>query len=216
MNMQITWNGLGSFSISTKPIQGEVTVVTDPFSDKVGVKLPRALTASIILQSHGGDMASNVKAVTAEEGKHPFVISYAGEFEVKGVFVHGIRAPKKSGEEHTIYRISTEGIRIAFLGALDRTLKDDELKRLGDVDILIVPVGGNDVASKTIANDIVSQVEPRVVIPSHYEIKGLKEKQEGVEGFCKEVACPNEEMNKYKVNKKTLPQEDMQMVILSK
>lgn len=214
--MQITWNGLGSFTILSKPVQGDVALVTDPYDATTGLKLPRALAASVVVQSHDGADASNVGAVAAEEGGKPFLVHHAGEFEVKGIFVAGIRAPLKDGTEHTIYRISAEGVRIAFLGAIDRELKDKEVEKLGNIDILILPVGGNDVLSKEKANDVVSQIEPRLVIPSHFDTKGLKKKLEGVEGFCKELSCPTEEVNKLKVTKSSLPQDDIRIAVLTR
>src|SRR5688572_15864701 len=116
--MQISWNGLGSFTVVSKPGQGDVTLVTDPFDASTGLKLPRALAASIVVVSHDAKEANNTSAVAGEERKHPFVVNHPGEFEVQGVFVHGIRAPKKDGSEHAIYRFTAEGIRVGFLGAI--------------------------------------------------------------------------------------------------
>lgn len=214
--MQITWNGLGSFTINAKPVTGDVALVTDPFENSTGLKLPRALAASIVIASHNGPDASNTSAVGGEESKTPFTVTHAGEYEVKGIFVHGIDAPLKDGSDHTIYRITAEGMRIGFLGSIDRTLKDKELEKLGNIDILILPVGGNGVLDKEAANDVVSQVEPRMVIPSHFDTKGLNEKRDDVEGFCKELACVKEEMNKLKITKASLPAEDMKISVLSR
>lgn len=214
--MQITWNGLGSFTILSRPIQGDVALVTDPYDAPTGLKLPRALAASIVVQSHDAPEAANAAAVAGEGGGKPFLIHHAGEYEVKGMFVHGVRAPRKDGTDHTIYRISAEGIRIAFLGAIDRELKDKELEKLGNIDILILPVGGNSVLSKEKANDVVSQVEPRLVIPSYFDTKGVKMKLDGVDGFCKELSCPTEEVNKLKISKSSLPQDDINVAVLSR
>lgn len=214
--MQITWNGLGSFAITGKPIQGDVTLVTDAYQNSTGLRFPRTLTGSIVVQSHDGDLASNTSAI-GDEGKiKPFAVTHAGEFEVRGIFVTGIRAPKKDGTEHTIYRIGLEGMKIAFLGALDRKLTDKELAALGDIDILIVPVGGGSVMDKDTASDVVSQVEPRLVIPSHFKVQGLKEKFADVKPFCDELACPTEESKKIKLTKSGLPQEDIQIIVPAK
>lgn len=214
--MQITWNGLGSFTIVSKPLDGDVTLVTDPYDNATGLRFPRTLSAAIVVSSHKGDEAGNVSAVSGEQNKKPFAIDHPGEYEVKGVFIKGIQADKKDGTEHTIYRIGTEGMQIAFLGALDRPLKDDEIQALGNIDVLVVPVGGGAVLGKDDANEVVSQIEPRLVVPSHFNVKGLKLKREDVEGFCKELACPTEEMNKLKVTKSSLPQEDINIAVLSK
>lgn len=214
--MQIIWNGLGNFVISGKPIQGDVTITTDPYEDTTGLRFPRTIEASIIAQSHKGPFAKNTKAVMNEEKKKPFLVDHAGEFEVQGVFVTGVRAPKKDGSDHTIYRMMMEDMNIAFLGALDRALTDKEIAGLGNIDILIVPVGGGDVMGKDTANEVVAQVEPRLVIPSYHTVPGLKSQLEDVEGFCKELACPREDMNKLKITKSGLPSEDVRIVVLSK
>lgn len=214
--MQISWNGLGSFTVTGKPIEGDVTLVTDPYQNSTGLRFPRALSASIVVSSHDGPMANNATSVGGEEKKQPFIINHAGEYEVQGIFVTGVSAPKKDKTDHTIYRFGLEGIRIGFLGALDRKLTDKEIEALGNIDVLILPVGGASVLSKDVANELVAQIEPRLVIPSHFKTQGLKEKFEDVEGFCKELACPKSEEKKFKLTKSSLPTDDIKIVVLEK
>ena len=214
--MDITWHGLGSFSFSGKPVSGEVTLVTDPFEGGEGLRYPRTLSAALVVQSHEGKDAGNAEAISGMDKKQPFVVHHAGEYEVQGVFVTGIRAPKKDGSEHTIYRIIFEGIKIGFLGALDRTLTDTELERLGDIDVLIVPVGGGEVLNKDGAQDVVNQVEPRLVVPSYFHVSGSTRTLEGADAFCKELACPREDSNKLKITKSSLPEDDVKVAVLAK
>lgn len=205
--MQITWNGLGSFSITAKPAQGDVTLVTDPFHDEGKMKLPRSLAASLVVVSHDQKESNNTTAVAGEGKSRPFIVDHPGEYEVQGAFVYGIRAPKKDGTEHTIYLISVEDIRIAFLGAIDRMLTDEEMKRLGTVDVLIVPVDGGNVLSNEQANELVASIEPRMVIPSYAS---------DVEKFCQELACPRENAGKLKITKSSLPQDEIRVAVLSR
>ncbi|MBU1126077.1 MAG: MBL fold metallo-hydrolase [Patescibacteria group bacterium] len=214
--MQISWNGLGSFVLQGKPIAGEVALVTDPYQNSVGLRFPRTLSAALVLESHDAEEANNVESISGEEKKKPFLISHAGEYEVQGIFVSGIHAPKKDGTPHTIFRIRLEDISIAFLGAIDRKLTDKEIGALGDIDILIVPVGGGSVLDKDRAAEVVAQVEPRMVIPSYFHVAGLKQKLADVEGFCKEVSCPREDVNKLKVTRNDLPEEDIVVRVLSR
>ncbi len=215
--MNVIWHGLGCFSLQSKQIAGEANIVIDPFDNSVGLRIPKTLQAAIVAQSHDGPMANNTKAVSGMiESNKPFIVTHAGEFEVKGIFVTGIRAPKKDGTEHTIYRINIEGMKIGFLGALDRKLKESEAGNFGNIDILILPIGGKSVLDKSVAQEVIQQIEPRLVIPSHYKLPGQKEDFDGVEGFCKEMACPLMEQNKLKITKSSLPQEDMQIAILAK
>ena len=214
--MNISWNGFGSFTITGKPLDGEVTLATDPYQGTFGLRFPRTLKASILATSHDGDYANNLVAISPEGDNRIFKITHAGEYEVRGIFVKGITAPKKDGTEHTIYKFTLEDVRIGFLGALDRKLKDNEVEALGEIDVLIVPVGGKLVMDSSIAAEVVGQVEPRLVIPSYVSVKGVKEKFSDVKDFCKEIACASEEVNKAKITKSGLPQEDMRMMILSR
>jgi L-ascorbate metabolism protein UlaG (beta-lactamase superfamily) len=151
-----------------------------------------------------------------EENSRPFPVVHAGEYEVQGIFATGIRVPKKDGTEHTIYRIFAEGIKVAFLGALDRALTEEENKTLGDIDILLVPVGGGPVLGTDAAQDVVNQVEPRLVVPYYTMVPGCTLTLDSVEPFCKELSCSREDAPKFKISKAGLPEEEMKMVVLSK
>ncbi len=211
--MQISWLGLSAFEITTKNPDGEVVLVTDPYDNQTGLRFPRTIDGQIVLVSHDEPDANNISAITG----HPYLINLPGEFEVRGVFVFGIDAPLKRGKPHVMYRMEIEGMHLAHLGALDRELTDEELKRLSHIDILMIPVGGAGVLSPSDAAEVISQIEPRVVIPMTHHLPNLKTKYETVDAFCKEMgACRREEMNKYKVTRKDLPEEDMLIVTLSR
>jgi hypothetical protein len=210
--MQISWNGLGSFTILAKPAQTEVTLVTNPFTS-ADLKF-KPLEASIVVQSHEGKDTNNLGAISAEhkeEGRKTFVIPHAGEYEVQGVFVNGIHAPKKDGTPHTIYRFDAEGMRVGFLGALDRPLTTSEVETLGPIDILIVPAGGKTVFSATQAAEAVAQVEPRLVVASYVGSGDFGT----ADALKRELGCQSEEAGKLKITRAALPEEDMKMIVLS-
>lgn len=207
--MQISWNGLGSYTFAMKTTSGDVTLVTDPF-ESGDVKFPRSLMTSIVVSSHDAATARSYDAMTPEypeDKRCPFVIEHAGEYEVRGVAVTGVAAPRKDGAMHTIYRIDVESMRIGFLGAIDRALTDKEIEALGTIDVLIVPAGGADVLSASLAAEVVAQIEPRLVIPSHAE---------DTSAFCREISCPAESVAKLKLVRANLPQEDMQIMTLTR
>lgn len=217
--MQFSWLGLSAFEIRTKQSDAEVTIVTDPYDNQTGLRFPRTLEAQIVLVSHNEPEANNTAAVTGS----PYLINLPGEFEVQGVFFFGIDAPLKREAKkevpvsNVIYRIESEGMHLAHLGGLDRTLTDEELKRLQNIDILLIPVGGSGVLTPALAAEIISQVEPRVIIPMTYQIPNIKQPYASVETFCKEMGtCRREDMNKYKVSRKDLPEEDMMIVTLTR
>lgn len=210
--MQISWNGLGSFTLVAKVGQSDVTVVTNPFKAQEDVKLKGGV-ASVIVQSHAGKDTGNISAFEPEhpeEGRKVFVVDHAGEYEVQGVFMTGIDAPKKDETPHAIYRIDAEGMHIGFLGALDRQLTAKEIDALGTIDILIIPVGGKDVLSSQDAAAVIGEIEPRMVVPSYAGTGGYA----AVDVFKRELGCPAEEVAKLKITRAQLPEEDMRMTVL--
>jgi L-ascorbate metabolism protein UlaG (beta-lactamase superfamily) len=217
--MQLSWLGLSSFEITTKTTNGEVVLVTDPYDNETGLRFPRTIEGNVVMVTHNEPDANNIEAITGS----PYIIRTPGEYEVRGVFVFGISAPlkrelkKEVPMENVLYRIELEGMHLAHLGALDRELNDEELKRLQNIDVLMIPVGGSGVLTPTQAAEVISQIEPRVVIPMTHAVPNLKAKYETVDAFCKAMGtCRREEMNKYKISRKDLPEEDMLIVTLTR
>jgi hypothetical protein len=214
--MQISWNGFGSFTLSFKPQLSEVTVVTNPFTAQVGKMKPQVATLSV--HSHEGRDAKNASILEAEhpeERKDIFAVDAAGEYEVAGVFVHGVHAPKKDGTAHTIFAIVGEGMRVGFLGALDRPLTDREIEALGPVDVLLVPAGGGGVLSTAQAAELVTRIEPRMVIPSHVQSADAEEAAAGAQ-LATTLGLTPEVLPKLKITKSGLPQEEIKIVLLEK
>ncbi len=229
--MNISWHGLSCFELNIKTPHGDVIVVTDPYESSTGLR-QRSLSAQLVLVSHEG---ADAGAVSSVEGK-PFIVRIPGEYEAKDIFVYGIATPpnlpleKRGGlQEHIVFRIEAEDMRLAHLGSLNRLLTDAELAQLQDIDILFVPVGGlahrqdgamaeaGRVLSPKLAAEVVNQIEPRIVIPMTFLVDGLKESLEPVDAFLKAMGVPKpEEMAKYKMLKKDLPQEEMKVIVLTR
>ncbi len=215
--MNIAWNGLGSVVVTAKIGQDEVSLVTNPFAPVGSLKFPKLIPASLVVKSHEGEDTGHDDAVAPEhEGdKPPFVIDHAGEYEVRGMFVTGISAPKKDGTPHSIYRFDAESMHIGFLGAIDRPLSSKEQEALGAVDILLIPAGGGGVLSPSAAAQAVAQIEPRIVIPiyvSATEDDGVGE----VSAFVREMSAPQETVTKFKITRAALPEDELRVVILSR
>lgn len=216
--MQITWLGQSSFKIEAKTTLGNtVTIITDPYNDSVGLKMPRS-KADIVTVSHGHFDHNNLEAVKGE----PFIIQNPGEYETKGVFIYGVETyhDDKKGAERgpsTVYRIDVEDLTLAHLGDLGHTLENGQLELLEGVDILMIPVGGVYTIDAKKAMDVISQIEPRIVLPMHYKIPGIKVNFDGIDKFCKEIGvCSKDHPDKLKITKKDLPQEDMQVIVLER
>ena len=215
--MIITWFGQSCFKI-----QGQNCIlVTDPFDKSYGLKVPR-LAADIVTVSHDHNDHNNIKAIKKIAETEPFTINDPGEYEIKNSFIYGIQSyhDNKEGQErgeNIIYRIEIEGISLAHLGDLGHTLNNGQVEKLEGIDILMIPVGGVYTINAKQATEVISQLEPKIVIPMHYNIPGLKLKNKinGVNTFCKEIGvCPTEKVSKFKVSKKDLPTEKMKVIIL--
>ena len=214
--MIINWFGQSCFKIQGQ----DAVVVTDPFDKEIGLKLPK-LSADILTISHDHHDHNNISAVFGITQDRPFLITQPGEYEVKKTFVYGIKSfhDDKQGQErgiNTIFRFEMENITLVHLGDLGHSLTDELIASLEGVDVLFLPVGGGYTINLKQAVEIVSQLEPRIVIPMHYNLPGLKTstKIDGVEAFCKEMGASNQPVEKLKLVKKDLPQDNLQVIIL--
>ena len=209
--MNITWLGQACFKIQGK----EVTVITDPYDKTIGIKLPR-LTADIVTVSHDHHDHNYLQGISGDS----FIISSPGEYEVKGVFIYGIPSfhDNKQGAErglNTIYLFEFEGLKIVHLGDLGHLLTDEQLDRMQSVDVLLIPVGGVYTINAEQASEVISQIEPRIVIPMHYKIPGLKINIDGLNKFSKEMGIKESDtIDKLRITKKDLPQEETKVIIL--
>lgn len=214
--MTISWHGLSCFHITAKPAGAEISIVVDPYDNATGLRFPRTLSANTVAVSHDEPHANNVGAVLGK----PFVIDMPGEYEVGGMFVYAIPAPRAAegkGKDNLIFRIECEKMTVLHLGALDRELTDDELKELNDVDILLLPVGGGDVMTPKVAVEVLGQIEPRIVIPMSHAVSGEKKPLGTIDAFCKALGtCRRDEATKFRVTPKDLPEEDTLLVVLSR
>ncbi|MBU4360506.1 MBL fold metallo-hydrolase [Candidatus Parcubacteria bacterium] len=221
--MTINWFGQSFFKITTKNSNGEdVVIAIDPFNKDYGLKVPTKFDADIVLISHDHKDHNNVDLIKgANLSPEPFVISGPGEYEIKGVMVYGIPAfhDDKQGAERgeiTMFLIESEGIWLAHLSDLgQKTLENGQLEQLQSVDILMIPVGGVFTIDAKDASNIISQIEPRVIIPMHYKLPDLKLDIDNVDKFIKEQGLTPEEIEgKLKINKKDLPDEDTKLFVM--
>lgn len=214
--MQITWLGHSSFRLQGKTASDIISVVTDPYkSEKVGLKMPK-VEADIVTISHDHDDHNNLEAIKGE----PFVVRGAGEYESKGVYIDGVSSwhdAEKGAKrgENIIFRFEIEDIVITHLGDLGAELDDKQLERLEGTDILLVPVGGTYTIDAQKAISVINQIEPRIIIPMHYSVPGLKIDLDPVEKFLKAIAIKPRHEEKLKISKKDLPQDDMELIVLS-
>jgi len=214
---KMSWAGQSCFQISVSNSKDHsADIVIDPFNEEVGLKVPN-FSADIVLITHDHHDHNNIKALKGE----PFVISSPGEYEVKGVFIQGISSfhddenGKKRGQ-NIIYTIEAEELRFCHLGDLgQKQLTDEQLDKIGQVDILMIPVGGEYTIDSSLASKIISQIEPRIIIPMHYALPKLKIKLDSVEKFLKTMGKLNiAPVDKFTIKVSSLPKDGMEIVVL--
>jgi L-ascorbate metabolism protein UlaG (beta-lactamase superfamily) len=215
--MQITWKGQSCFQISVNLGKGEqVNIVIDPFDEATGLRVPK-LEADLLLISHDHHDHNNTKAV---DGKF-LLVEGPGEYEAKGVYVQGIPAfhDDEQGKEkgvNTIYVVEAEDLRICHMGDLgQKELTDEQLEKIGDVDVLMIPIGGNFTISAKESMKIMSQIEPRIIIPMHYSLPKLKIKLDGLEVFLKAMGMKKiDPLPKLSIKKKDISAEEAKIIVL--
>jgi len=213
--MKITWHGRSCFKLLVKSNSGDkITILIDPFEKEIGLTPPRG-AADIVLVTHDHSDHNNIKAVSGT----PFIINGPGEYDVKGVFIRGVFSyhDNSKGSErgiNTMYVIEVEDMQVCHLGDLgQKELADVQLDKMGEVDILMVPVGGTYTIDGEEAVKIINQIEPSVVIPMHYKISGIDTKFDKVDDFLKEIGAKQETMEEYNVKKLDLG-EEMKVVVM--
>jgi L-ascorbate metabolism protein UlaG (beta-lactamase superfamily) len=212
--MQIFWHGYSCIRIEATHGDQQATLVTDPYGNDSGLRFPRTLAPDVVALTHEDDKRFPTDAFTNQ----PFIIKTPGEYEVSGVFAYAIplRTPEDKYPFELMYRFEIEGISIGFLGGLKRSLTSDEIAALGNIDILLLPVGGGDRISAKQAVEIINAVEPRMVVPLAYHTDGVKEKLGTADAFCKEMVCKREDGNKLKISKKDLPSDELVVTVLER
>jgi L-ascorbate metabolism protein UlaG (beta-lactamase superfamily) len=187
--MEITWFGMSCFRLTER---GLATVVTDPY-----------------------DPSSSLKLVKGEQK----VITGPGEYEIGGVFITGIPMLAKKGRQNgsqpnTLYVFDYEGLTIAHLGDLSYVPSQAQIEDLGSVHVALVPVGGGGALDASQAGEVISLIEPNIVIPMHYKTGAKGPKLAPLSRFLSEMGATKvEPVESLKATRSGLP-EDTQVVVL--
>ena len=208
--MDISWLGHSCFRI--KGSQG--IVITDPYSPETGYSLDKP-TANIVTVSHQHPGHSYVQGV----GGQPKLINKPGEYEIGGITILGIitfhdgEGGSKKGR-NTAYLIEVDDVAICHLGDLGHVLTGRQLEEIGNVDVLLLPVGGVSTINASTAAEVVRQLEPKIVVPMHYKTPALVRELEPVDKFLKEMGVKDVTTQpNLSVSKSTLP-ENMRVFLL--
>jgi len=210
--MEITWLGHACFRLKGK----DVTVITDPYEKSIGYSLGRP-QADIVTVSHDHFDHNNVQGV----GGDPKVVKGPGEYEIKNVFIKGVATfhdseGGKARGRNTVFSITLDDVVVCHLGDLGHVLTQAQAEEIEAVDVLLVPVGGTYTINATQAAEVVSLLEPKIVIPMHYqtEVLSLGRPLDPVDRFIKEMGLKGlTPQPKLVVTRNTLP-EETQVVVL--
>lgn len=210
--MEIKFHGHACFSIK----DGKITLVTDPYSNEIGLKLPE-LKANIVTISHDNKAYNNYKAIPED----PMVLNWPGEYENSAIYFKGINSFHNTKEdkeqlENIIFAISWNGIRLCHLGAQGTKLTPEQLENVGDVDVLFIPVGGNGTVDAKKAKEIIEQIEPRIIIPMAYHTNGSKLGLDTLDNFLSAMGSKGiEPVDSFEVKKSELPEGNTKLVVLN-
>jgi L-ascorbate metabolism protein UlaG (beta-lactamase superfamily) len=187
MPVEITWLGHSCFRLRDRA----ATVVTDPYGKDLGLNLVR-VRADIVTVSHDADDHNYVKGVKGDFQ----VLTGPGEYEVSSVFVTGLelrgdrKARKESAEQprNTVFLFEFDDLTVCHLGDLNIVPTQAQVEEaLGEVDVLLIPVGGGETLTASQAAEVVSLLEPHVVVPMHYHVPDSTLKLDSVNKFLKEM-----------------------------
>jgi L-ascorbate metabolism protein UlaG (beta-lactamase superfamily) len=220
--MEITWLGHSCFRLKGK----ETIIVTDPFDpSSVGLSLSEQ-KADVMTMSHQHGDHNYQLAVKAAGMRELFVIDGPGEYEICGVEVIGWPTfhDNQQGVErgkNVVYRYVLDEIRLVHLGDLGHMLDDQLLSDLGEVDVLLIPVGGVYTINHQQAAKVVAAIEPKMVVPMHYKITGMNMEVfgelAGVDDFLHEMGGSDlKPVDKLSVKSANLLSEEIEVVVLER
>lgn len=207
--MEISYKGGSSLIIGTK----KTTLLVDPKVSHLGLKDPSVVDAVEVL-TDGRYLLDGARITINSPGEYE-----VGDFSIRGVAARRHTDTAETWPMATIYRLETSEFRIGILGHIESKLSDDQLEAIGVVDILVVPVGGNGFTlDPHDAAALTRQIDPKVVIPVHYEDGRVKYEvpQLPLEQFTKELNLPVETVDKYKLKNAAALPEVLSIVAISR
>jgi L-ascorbate metabolism protein UlaG (beta-lactamase superfamily) len=200
--VDITWLGLSCFRIRGS----QAVIITDPFPPGLGYTLGKQ-TADIVTVSHPHPSHSYDQGINSEHR----LVKGPGEYEISGVLILGISTyhdsvKGQSRGKNTVYLMEIDGVNVLHLGDLGHVLSDEQVEEIGNVDVLLLPVGGVSTINAAMAAEVIRKLEPKVVIPMHYKTEKTDRDLEPVDNFLKEMGLAQiEPRPKLNVSRSNLP-----------
>ncbi len=208
--MEITWYGHSCFRITER---GMASVVTDPYDHAEIGYGELSLRADIVTISHDAPGHNYTKAVKSNKWQ----IDGPGEYEIGGVFLTAVPAGTKANQNgNMVYIFDYHGVTVGHLGDLNAVPSRKDVDAFGNVDVLLIPVGGGKGLTADKAVEVINLIEPGIVIPMHYSTPDSKLELDSLGAFLKQIGLsdnPDIEES-LKVSKRDIPDET-RVVVLS-
>lgn len=208
--MDITWYGHSCFRLTER---GRANIVTDPYDSSVVGYHPLKLKADIVTISHASPGHDMVDVVSGYE----YALVGPGEYEIGGVFIIGaamFNAEVEAPRYNVVFVMDYQGVTVAHLGDLDHIPSQSAIDALGNIDVALVPVGGGAALNSSEAAEVISLLEPSIVVPMHYHTDQSRLELDPVDRFLKEMGVTNPLEEEFlRVSAGSLP-EQTQVVLL--
>ncbi len=208
--MDINWYGFSCFRLRERG----VTAICDPLNRKAtGIQLPRMRADIVTISSSSSALAKGTDGVSGE----PKILRGPGDYEVKQVLVTGLPT-SQNGTRNVAFFLDFAGLTVGHLGELGQVPASAGGEELGEIDVLLAPVSGPHIPDVSRIAEVISQLDPRIVVPMQYSDEGIRSEQseslEPVDRFLKELGISDPEVtDTLKMTKSGLP-EETQVVLL--
>ncbi len=211
--MDIIWHGHACFEIKSS----DTTILTDPFSEQLGIPFPSPIEADIVTVSHDHPHHNAVQRV---DGTFKLV-NRPGEYEIKRAFIVGTAlyppaatAQKMTDPRNIVFFFELDDITVCHMGDIRHVPTQRQLESFENVDILLLPVGNGKSLTAAQASEAISLIEPSIVIPMHYALPGITIDLEPLEKFTKEMGLPHiEPIPKLRLSRSNLPDETQTIIL---
>ena len=205
--MDITWYGHNCFRITER---GQVTIITDPFDEAIGLPAPK-LKGDVVTISQDDPAFNYVETVRGT----PQVLRGPGEYEIANVFIYGAAMHKITEQEavwNVGYKVQYNGLTLLHLGNLAHIPDQTVIQALGEVNVLLIPVGGSLRAAQ--AAEVISLIEPHYIVPMQYALPGIRLQLDPLDRFLKAMGVSKVQAEDLLRVSSTMLPEQPQVVVL--
>lgn len=201
--MKIKWLGHSSFLIES---ERGIKIITDPFDETLGYKLPR-IKVNIVTVSHEHFDHNYVRGVKGRSVVFKGLVNREShKMEFRGISSYHDSVYGGQRGPNTIFVIKADGLNLCHLGDLGHILNPDKLTEIGKVDILFIPVGGFYTINSSQATQIIKDIKPKITVPMHYKTEAIKFSIDPVEVFLSNKDNVQRlESSEFEITEDTLP-----------